>query len=203
LTVVSREVYVAFISTVPLGAVGERMGGFFYRPKLDGGLRMKRMATSFTLVPLVLVALIGLGGPAGATEPERFRDEFDFSFTNPAGVLCDFRVRLDIHVVDDSFTFVDASGSIIRIVDHNYSRITFTNVATKVSVVSIGRYTTTSYPSAGSFLRGAINRVVDSSGDLLFTVAGVIRLNKNYEEVFVTPHAASERFLDGLCGALN
>lgn len=164
---------------------------------------MKRMAASFTLVSLTLFGLVGLAGTAGAVKPQRFHDEFDFSFTNPAGVLCDFRVRLDIYVVDDSFTFVEESGSIIRIVDHNHSRITFTNVGTGASVLSIGRYTTTSYPSAGSFLRGAIGRVVDSSGNLLFILAGAIRLDRNFNEVFVTPHAASERFGEGLCGALG
>jgi hypothetical protein len=164
---------------------------------------MKRMTASFTLVSLTVFALAGLAGTAGAAEPERFHDEFDFAFTNPAGTLCSFRVRLNIHIVDDSVTYVDDSGSVIRIVDHIRSRITFTNVATGTSVVAIGSYSVISYPAAGSVRQGLTDRVVDANGHTLFTTAGLVRLDKNFNEVFVTPHASSAGFQAALCGALS
>ena len=164
---------------------------------------MNRMAASLTLVCLTVFTLAGLAGTARAAEPQRFHDEFDFAFTDPAGTLCSFRVRLDIHIVDDSVTFVDASGSVIRIVDHIRSRITFTKVATGTSVVAIGRYAVISYPAAGSVRQGLTDRVVDANGHTLFTTAGLVRLDENLDEVFVTPHAASPRFEAALCGALS
>jgi hypothetical protein len=151
----------------------------------------------------MVFALTGLVGTASAAEPQRFHDEFDFAFTDPAGTLCSFRVHLDIHIVDDSVTFVDESGSVIRIVDHVRSRITFTRVATGTSVVAIGSYAVISYPDAGSVRQGLPDRVVDANGHTLFTTAGLVRLDETFDEVFFTPHASSPSFEANLCAALN
>lgn len=151
-----------------------------------------RVALSAILVSLFVAA----AEPASAAAPSKETDAISFSSRYPAGTVCDFPLRDTIDLTITVVTFTDASGDVVKEVEHGTGAITHTNLSTGYTLSEVAPLNSIRWLDSGTASTMGVQwHLRDPSGRNVLTVAGRVSYSLDpFEFISITPRV--EQFID-------
>jgi hypothetical protein len=152
---------------------------------------------------LLVLAIFGLSATSALAEPvhERTTTEPE-TITFPAGELCDFDYQITQWFVEDTVSFYDESGTLVRLIEYVESHVTHTNLDTGFSLSEVDHFAFEFEPSKGLVEQGVFWHLRTEDGKLVLVQAGRAVFDSEFNLVKVTPNFNPD-FAAVICPALG